>query len=110
MAGAATVPGFDYCGMASRGHCKTVVRNIWGWEFAWQVLCDWGLGAGGVVDAEIGHCFTGTCGTRQAVSQGPFQFSAYIPLVLGVLSAVPLHILKLHQLYSVTTFYRITIF
>jgi hypothetical protein len=44
-------------------------------------------GAGGVGEAEIGHCYTGTCETRQMVFQGPSQFSTYNPLVLGFLSA-----------------------
>jgi len=69
LAGAATISGFVYCGMASRGHCKTVVRNVWGWEFAWEVLCDSGArGVGGVGDAEIEHCYTGTCETIKLVS------------------------------------------
>jgi len=88
LAGAAAVPGFDYCSMASRGHCKTVVRNVWGWELhGWYCATRLARGVGGVGDAEIGRCHTGTYEKRQMVSQGPSQFSAYIPLVLGFVSA-----------------------
>jgi hypothetical protein len=98
LAGAATVPGFDYCGMASRGHCKTVVKNVWGGNLHGRYSCQecvgvgicmggivrFGAGGGEREVSEMQRLGTATtCETRQMVSQGPSQFFAYNPLVLG---------------------------
>jgi hypothetical protein len=113
LAGAAAVPGFDYCGVTSRGRCKTVVRNVWGWEFAWEVLCDSGWRGGGREVLEMQRLGTATlpCVKQDRwCHKVPLNFPPTTLWFWGSYLLLPLHILKLRQLYEVTTLYDVTKF